>query len=121
MPQYLLTIHRPNNYNPALAEDDAMRQAIDHLNDEMVAAGIRIFVGGLQSPTTAKSVLPHPSGHTVAHTTAQPTITHGPYLQTPEHIGGLWVLDLPTIDHALSWATKAALACRAPVEVRPFH
>jgi hypothetical protein len=117
MPQFLLTIHRPNNYNPATAEDATMRQAIDHLNNEMVAAGIRVFVGGLQSLTTAKSVLPHPAGHT----TAQPTITHGPYLKTPELIGGLWVLDLPTIDQALIWATKAALACRAPVEVRPFH
>ena len=31
----------------AVAEDAAMDRAIDVLNDEMVAAGVRVFVGGL--------------------------------------------------------------------------
>jgi hypothetical protein len=47
-------------------------------------------------------------------------ITDGPYLQTKEHIGGFWLLEAASLDDALAWWRKAAVACRAPVEVRPF-
>jgi hypothetical protein len=46
MTQYLVAIHHPDDYDPS-AEDEAMSRDIDALNDEMVAAGVRIFVGGL--------------------------------------------------------------------------
>jgi len=48
-------------------------------------------------------------------------ITDWPYLETKEHIGGFWVLEAVDLDEALEWGRKAAVACRAPVEVRPFH
>ena len=47
-------------------------------------------------------------------------ITDGPYLETKEHIGGFWILEAANLDEALAWGRKAAVACRAPVEVRPF-
>jgi hypothetical protein len=47
--------------------------------------------------------------------------TDGPYLNTKEHVGGFWVLKAADMDEALAWGRKAAVACRAPVEVRPFH
>jgi hypothetical protein len=37
-----------------------------------------------------------------------------------EHIGGFWVLEVANLDEALAWGRKAVIACRAPVEVRPF-
>jgi hypothetical protein len=46
MTQYLVAIHHPDDYDPS-TEDEAMSRDIDALNDEMVAAGVRIFVGGL--------------------------------------------------------------------------
>ena len=48
MTQYLVAIYRPENYDPAVSEDEAMDREIDALNDEMKAAGVRVFVGGLQ-------------------------------------------------------------------------
>lgn len=45
----------------------------------------------------------------------------GPYAETKEHIGGFWVLEAADLDEALAWGRKAAVACRASVEVRPFH
>jgi hypothetical protein len=38
-----------------------------------------------------------------------------------EHIGGFWVLEAVDLNEALAWGRKAAVACRAPVEVRPFN
>ena len=50
----------------------------------------------------------------------QPAVTDGPYLETKEHVGGFWVLEAADLDEALAWGRKGAVACRAPVEVRPF-
>ena len=54
MAQYLVAIHHPDDYDPAVAEDDAMHRDIDVLNDEMVAAGVRVFVGGLHPARSSK-------------------------------------------------------------------
>ena len=51
--RYLVAIHHPDDYDPAVAEDEAMDRAIDVLNDEMVTAGVRIFVGGLHPASSA--------------------------------------------------------------------
>ncbi len=111
--QYLVAIHHPDNYDPSVTEDSAMHHDIDVLNDEMVAAGVRVFVGGLQPASTAKSLRGQSEGKV--------EVTDGPYLETKEHVGGFWVLESANLDEALAWGRKAAVACRAPVEVRPFH
>ncbi len=113
MTPYLVAIHHPDDYDPAVAEDEAMHRDIDALNDEMQAAGVKIFVGGLHPASSAKSLRAQPHGKVL--------ITDGPYLETKEHIGGFWVLEAADMDEALGWGRKAAVACWAPVEVRPFH
>ena len=72
-----------------------------------------IFVGGLAPTKNAKSVRATPDGKML--------VTDGPYIETKEHIGGFWVLEAASMDEALAWGRKAAIACRAPVEVRPFN
>jgi len=59
--QYLVAIHHPDNYNPSL-EDEAMMRDIHLLNEEMMAAGVRLFAGGLQSAAKAKSLRAQPNG-----------------------------------------------------------
>src|SRR5689334_7886179 len=113
MKQYLVAIHHPDDYDPSISEDKTMHGDIDSLNDEMVAAGIRVFVGGLEPARNAKSLRTRHAGEVL--------ITDGPYLETKEHIGGFWVLEAAGMDEALAWGRKAAIACRAPVEVRPFN
>ena len=111
MTQYLVAIHHPDDYDPS-AEDEAMSRDIHELNDEMVAAGVRKFVGGLSPASSARSLRAQPDGKVL--------VTDGPYLETKEHIGGFWVLEAANLDEALAWGRKAVIACRAPVEVRPF-
>jgi hypothetical protein len=110
--RYLVAIHHPDDYDPSL-EDEAMGRDIDILNEEMEAAGARIFAGGLRPASSARSLRAQPNGEVL--------ITDGPYLETKEHIGGFWILEAADLDEALAWGRKAAVACRAPVEVRPFH
>jgi len=113
MAQYLVAIYRPKDYDPAISEDEAMGREIDALNDEMVAAGVRVFVGGLQPESRARALRLQTAGKVL--------ITDGPYAETKEFIGGFWVLEAADMDEALEWGRKAVVACRASVEVRPFH
>ena len=112
MTQYLVAIHHPDDFDPA-GESAETQADIRALNIEMKAAGIVVFVGGLGPAREAVSVR-RSAG-------AELLVTDGPYLETKEHIGGFWVLEAKTLDEALAWGRKAAVACRAPVEVRAFN
>ncbi len=109
MTQYLVAIYRPDDYDGAV-ETEAMTNEIHALNREMMAAGARKFACGLSAASSAKSLRAQPNGKVL--------ITDGPYVETKEHIGGFWVLEAADLDEALAWGRKAAVACRAPVEVR---
>ena len=111
MTQYLVAIHHADDYDPS-TEDEAMHRDVSALNDEMNAAGVIVFVGGLTPIKQAVSVRAK---------AGQSVTTDGPYIETKEHIGGFWVLELGSRDEAVAWGRKAAVACRAPVEVRPFN
>ena len=111
MAQYLVAIHHPDNFDPS-TESEATVRDIGVLNKEMDAAGARVFAGGLQAPAKAKSLRAQPTGEVF--------VTDGPYLEAKEHVGGFWILEAADMDEALAWGRKAAIACRAPVEVREF-
>ncbi len=55
MTQYLVAIHHPDDFDPS-SETDATRNDISALNREMVAAGVRVFVGGLVPVRSAMAV-----------------------------------------------------------------
>ena len=109
MNQYVVAIYHLDDYDPS-KEEEAMARDIEALNEEMKAARVRIFVGGLSPAKSAKSLRAQPGGKVL--------VTDGPYTETKEHIGGFWVLAAADLDAALALGRKAAVACRAPVEVR---
>jgi hypothetical protein len=111
MPQYLVAVQHPENYDPSL-EGEAMLREVGALNEEMDAAGARFFAGGLESVTHSKSLRKQPNGNV--------SITDGPYLEAKEHVGGFWILECADMDEALAWGRKAVVACRASIEVRAF-
>ena len=112
MPQFLVAIQHPENYDPS-QEGEAMIRDIVALNKEMEAAGARLFAGGLESASRARSLRKQPDGNV--------SITDGPYLEAKEYIGGFWILECADMDEALAWGRKAVVACRVPVEVRAFR
>ena len=106
MPQYLVAGYLPDDFDPSQV-DEATGRAIHGLNKEMIAAGVRKFAGGLGA---AKSLRAQADGGVL--------ITDGPYLETKEHIGGLWILECADMDEALAWARKGVAATGGQVEVR---
>jgi hypothetical protein len=109
MPQYLVAIYHPDNYDPSV-ESEAMMEEIHALNREMIAAGARKCAFGLSPASKARTLRAQPNGKLL--------VTDGPYTETKEHIGGFWVLEAADLDQALEWGRKAVVACRASVEVR---
>jgi hypothetical protein len=109
---HLLPAADPDDYDPS-TEDEAMPRDIDALNVEMEAARVRIFVGGLSQARSARSLRVQPAGKVL--------VTEGPYIRDQGALGRFWVLEAADLDEALARGRKAAVACRAPVEVRPFN
>ncbi len=71
-----------------------------------------MFAGGLHPPDTA-TVVRIEDGEVLT--------TDGPFAETKEQLGGFWIIEATDLDAALAVAAKATLACKAPVEVRPFQ
>src|SRR5258705_10039626 len=109
MSQYLVAIHHPDDFDPSVVTE-AMVRDINVLNEEMDAAGVRLFAGGLSTASDARSLRAQSDGKVL--------VTDGPYLETKEHVGGFWLLECANLDEALASGRKAVGACRAPGQVR---
>ena len=93
------------------AEFEASFARVGKVNDEMKAAGVWVFAGGLL-PSDSATVVRAQSGTT--------TVTDGPFAETKEQLGGFYVIEVDDLDVALAWAGKVSEACGVPIEVRPF-
>lgn len=50
----------------------------------------------------------------------KPQVLDGPYADTKEQLGGYFIIDVPDLDAALSWAARCPAANHGVVEVRPL-
>ncbi len=112
MPQYMLLIY--DDPSGAPAADSPERQA-EHgrwmgYTQAMRDAGVFVAGDALHGAETASTVRV-PNGERV--------VTDGPFAETKEILGGYYVLDLPDLDAALTWAEQAPNVARGSVEVRP--
>ena len=80
--------------------------------DEMRAAGVLVFAGGLEEELETAFSADATSGALL--------VTDGPYIESKEWLGGLTVIDVADDDTAKVWAGKVAVACGWPQEVRRF-
>jgi hypothetical protein len=106
--KYLVSVIdvEPNSATP----DDSAGGA-DAFNERLVAEGHWVFAGGLASPTTA-TVIDNRAGAAI--------FTDGPFLESKEYLGGLWIIEAPDLDKALKLAAEGSRQCNRRVEVRPF-
>ena len=74
--------------------------------------GVWVFAGGLEPASTARVVRMRDGAL---------ERTDGPYLDSKEHIGGFWIIEVPDLAAAQAWADRATVACQGAVEVRPFQ
>jgi hypothetical protein len=91
--------------------NDAYTGAWRAFYKSMVEAGV--YVGGdpLQVPDTAT---------TVTIKDGKRGVQDGPFADTKEQLGGLTILEVPSLDVALEWAARCPAASYGAVEVRPL-
>jgi hypothetical protein len=56
---------------------------------------------------------------TVTATNGKSQVLDGPYADTKEQLGGYYLIDVPDLDAALSWAARCPGSGHGTVEVRP--
>jgi hypothetical protein len=62
---------------------------------------------------------PSSSATTVRLTDGKSQVLDGPYTDSKEQIGGYYLIDVPDLDAAISWASRCPGASHGTVEVRP--
>ena len=72
-------------------------------------AGILLGAEQLAGPDTATSVRVRGG---------QRLLTDGPFLETKEHLGGFFLIDVPDLDTALDWAARMPHVTSGTAEVR---
>ena len=113
MKQYLLSVHMVEGApQPSPDEMQVMYKDVDTFNQKLQAQGSWVFGGGLHPANTATVVRVH-NGEVLT--------SDGPFAEAKEQLGGFWVVNAPDLDAALEWAAERTVACKGPVEVRPFQ
>jgi len=95
---------------PKAATDQALA-AYGAYTEAMKKAGILVD-GNRLKPTNSASVVRVANGNT--------KVLDGPYAETKEQLGGYYLIDVPDLDAALSWAKRCPAARYGTVEVRPI-
>ena len=79
--------------------------------EAMKKAGVHVGSDRLR-PSTAAS--------TVRVTNGKTQVLDGPYAETKEQLAGYYMIDVPDLDAALSWAARCPGAAHGAMEVRPI-
>ena len=111
--QYLLMIYASEAAENAMppAEMGAIMQAYGAYTEALAKAGALKESDRLRPSTDATTVRVR-GGKT--------EVLNGPYAETREQLGGYYVIDVPDLDAALSWAARCPSSGYGTIEVRPI-
>src|SRR5260370_42690691 len=110
--QYLLTIYAEEAgwSRMTKAEQEQGMAAYKAYTEALTKAGALKGSNRLQ-PTSAAT--------TVRVANGKSKVLDGPFVETKEQMGGYFLIDVPDLDAAISWAARCPGASHGVVEVRP--
>ena len=110
--KYMLLIYNDEAKMLAAPKDDAnkMLPAYVAYTEALKSAGV-IQGGERLQPTNASTTVRVQDGKT--------KVLNGPYIEAKEQLAGYYVIDVPDLDSALSWAARCPGASSGTMEVRP--
>jgi hypothetical protein len=111
--QYLLLIYgnEAGMQSATKAQTEQMMAAYGAYTEAVKKAGILASANRLKPTTTASSVR-------IAN--GKTEVLDGPYAETKEQLAGYYLIDVPDLDAALSWAARCPGANFGTIEVRPI-
>ncbi len=111
--RYLLLIYEEPAATPR-ADDDAMGAMLadyGSFTDWLQEKGWLKSAAALQDVDTATTVSVHDGTRVVVD---------GPFAETKEHLGGFYVIDVPSLDDAIEAAARIPGARTGKIEIRPI-
>jgi hypothetical protein len=111
--QYMLMLYANEGGWNSLTktEQDQGVAAYAAYTEALKKAGALVSGGRLQPTAVATTVR-------IADGKSQ--VLDGPYVESKEQLGGYYLIDVPNLDAALSWAVRCPTASHGVVEVRPL-
>jgi hypothetical protein len=111
--QYLLLIYgnEAGMQSASKAQTEQMIAAYGAYTQAMKTAGVMVGSNRLK---------PTGSASTVRITDGKTKVLDGPYAETKEQLGGYYLIEVPDLDTALSWAARCPGASHGSMEVRPI-
>jgi hypothetical protein len=113
--RFLVLLAEADHFEKWEQVDDAHRarvvEAFEAFDAAIAARGSVVYGDALDRPSAARTVQP-------ASATGERAVTDGPYAETVEQVGGLYVVELPDLESAVEAAKL--LPAEYLVEVRPI-
>jgi hypothetical protein len=97
--------------NASAEESEKVLAAYGAYTQAMMKAGVMVNANRLQRSSATT---------TVRIADGKTTVLDGPYIETKEQLGGYYLIDVPDLDAALSWAERCPGASFGAIEVRPI-
>jgi hypothetical protein len=108
--KYLLLINVDPTAYPDAASAEKMHAEYMSFTQSIVESGELVSGEALQGPDTAT---------TVRLRDGQVSLTDGPYVETKEHLGGYYLIDVKDLDRASELASQIPDARTGGIEIRP--
>jgi hypothetical protein len=110
--RYCLLMHYQEGPDAGLTEEDMApaMAAFQQYADDLSAAGVLIGTEVLESVVAAT---------TVTARNGIPEVQDGPFADTKEKLGGIFVIEVDNLDEALKWAQRNPANGWGSIEIRP--
>ena len=83
--------------------------AMSKYNDALKKAGVVLALDRLHPPS---------AGARVSFKGGKPTVTHGPFGDTKEALGGYWMIQVKSKQEAIDWASRCPALDNETIEIR---
>jgi hypothetical protein len=94
---------------PGTVPDAKAVEAMMAYNDSLEKAGVLLALDGLHPPSM---------GARVSFKGGNATVTDGPFAEAKEVVGGYWIIDVPSKEEAIAWASRCPGSDNEVIEVR---
>ena len=103
--------------------DEAQWPKMTKAQQEQGMAAYMAYTSALNEAGVLKGsnrLQPVATANTVRIANDKPQVLDGHYVDSKEQLGGYFLIDVPDLDAALSWAARCPAAGHGAVEVRPI-
>ena len=107
--KFLLAMHSDFGEFQRMTPDEgrAFEERLGTFNQGLRNAGAWVSAAGVDE-----------KARTIRFAGDSPSVTDGPFADTPERLAGYWIIEAPDFDAAVEWARKGPLRSGA-IEIRP--